>query len=281
MVRLRLNKFGAVGMNLIRKSSSLKYTRWGPPVSFFSDSDLIDRRCRGISASPNQPANLMLMSIRRATMMAGLCAVPFASLRAQEPTPTQSSRLATVGVLAGVSSTTLSGAVGGADLKRRVRPMFGAWILVNLKPRLQLEVDALYSAKGYKSPKSLLLTEFSTAYFEVPALLRYNFAPDARVQPFIGVGAAEGYRVGCSASTPKGEFAGGLGCDDVTSGQLLTVATTETSGVLGAGVDLLTKNAHFTFGARFTRGLTSVFEDVTSHNQAISLYLSIGKARQY
>lgn len=226
-------------------------------------------------------ANQILMSIRRRVVLFGLCVIPGFSLQAQDPKPTQSSRLATVGLMAGPSSTTLSERVGGADLKRRVRPMFGAWILVNLKPRLQLEVDALYSAKGYRSPESLLITEFSVSYFEVPAMLRYNFAPEARVQPFVAAGLAEGYRLSCSVSTPNAQFSGELGCDDVTGVQVLRVGTIETSGVLGAGVDVLTKDAHFTIGTRFTRGLSSVFQDVTSHNQGLSLYVSIGKARQY
>jgi hypothetical protein len=221
------------------------------------------------------------MRLLRTILIVGLSSTPFVSLLAQDPKPTQSSRLATVGILAGMSLTTLAGKDAADDLERRTRPLAGVFVVIDLATRIQLEIDALYSAKGFRSPGTTSHADFSLGYLELPALLRVNLAPNSRVQPFIAAGAAFGYRVACDVSTVTPTISGSLGCDDVVVSDPLNVSTTDFSGVLGAGVDILAGPARFTLATRFTRGFTSVFDGRKNHNEAFSIYVGVARAKQY
>lgn len=212
----------------------------------------------------------------RTAVCALLFVTPLAPIRSQEPATAPSIAF---GVIAGVSSTGLAGKEAAPDLARITGLLAGfSFVAPLMIPRVDAEVDALYSAKGFRSPGAQSSSvKLMIGYFEVPVLIRLNLAPSARVRPFIAAGPSIGYRARCKGESRLGNTTRNLDClfDTVVEFNRIDV-----SGVIGAGVVVPAGSALFTVGTRFTRGFSNVFADQNgNHNEAVSLYVGLSKAR--
>lgn len=185
-----------------------------------------------------------------------------------------------VGVIGGVATTSLVGKDAANDLERRSGVLAGLSAVFATPSRMQVEIDALYATKGWRSSGPGSTFDFTASYLEIPVLLRLSLAPGARVRPFLAGGPAFGMRLACSAEVTSTIGVDKLTCDDLERGLDAKVGKTDLSGVLGAGVEFPLGSMQATLAARYSRGFSSVLGDRDNHFQSFSVHFGITKARR-
>ena len=206
-----------------------------------------------------------------ALLLGSSCA---SSLHAQtDPSPTLS-------LIGGVSSTTLVGKDAADNLNRRQGVLAGLSVVYSLTSMVQLEIDALYARKGFRSTGATSTFDFSSAYLEIPLLLRLEFAPNRRLRPFIVAGPAFGAQIDCGGTTTSSSGTLDLNCAELEARSGIVVKKTDVSAVLGGGIGLPIGAVHLTLATRYTMGFLSVIGNNDNHNGALSFYVGLGRARR-
>ena len=145
---------------------------------------------------------------------------------------------------------------------------------------VQLEIDALYARKGFRSTGATSTFDFSSAYLEIPLLLRLEFAPNRRLRPFIVAGPAFGAQIDCGGTTTSSSGTLDLNCAELEARSGIVVKKTDVSAVLGGGIGFPIGAAHLTLATRYTMGFLSVIGNNDNHNGALSFYVGLGRARR-
>lgn len=186
----------------------------------------------------------------------------------------------TLSVIVGLSRTTLGGKDAAADLKPRTGALAGVSVIYGLKAKAKLEIDALYSRKGFRSHGPVSTFAFSASYLEIPLLFRLDLTPDARLRPFLVAGPAFGAQLDCNGVTTSSTGTFSVNCPDLVSRSGIAVKKTDLSAVLGGGVAFPVGAVQLTLAARYTVGFLNVIGDTDNHNRALSFYIGLGKGRR-
>lgn len=190
----------------------------------------------------------------------------------------QPSRPATLGVLVGMNRSTLAGTDAASDLQKHTGLMLGVATVLPSKSRVSLEIDGLYTIKGFRSPGAASHFDLLFNYVEVPVLARIwlSNSPNGF---HLDAGPAFAFRLTCSGILVSG-IKMRMTCDDVEETNDTKVSRTDFGAVVGFGADLDGEVAILTLGARYNYGVKKVFDDSQSYNRVLSVYASVSRPRR-
>jgi len=136
----------------------------------------------------------------------------------------------------------------------------GAFVRWDMTPRINLQVELLYTQRGTESlMNNLGLIDTLTIkldYLEIPVLLRFELPLPGKVKPNFLFGPAIAFNVSAKTTT-----------DDNSSfydseQEIVNARGTEFSIILGAGIDFTLGKGTLVLDTRYNIGLTKAFEDV-------------------
>jgi len=173
---------------------------------------------------------------------------------------------ARLGLLGGVNLAKVGGDNEMEDVKNRMGVLLGATFVKPMTANFSLELDALYSMKGFKQSEGGEDATFKVNYLEIPILARIELGKAGAASPHLYAGPAIGLRIGCEA-----EFMGvSVKCDEFDDEE--EIKSLDFGAMLGGGVDVPMGNNTFTVGVRYTLGLAKISEESDAKNRAIGLY---------
>jgi hypothetical protein len=177
----------------------------------------------------------------------------------------------TFGVMAGVSYATVSQdpEQGDIDLSYKVGLVAGAFLGFQVNNVFSVEPQAFFIQKGSKvkgtGSNSSLEGSVRISYIEVPLLGKFWFpVSDSQVKPFIFVGPAVAFKVGC---TLEGEILSVTGSEDCDKTSVVKIKSTDFGGTVGGGIQFRAGNQIVVVDARYTHGFTDVND--SGNNQEI------------
>lgn len=178
------------------------------------------------------------------------------------------------GLIGGMTSSKIAISGNGNTLTFDSRTGFaaGGSLRLPISTAAELELNALYSQKGFKVDLEDASGEMKLGYVEVPVLLSYGFAPPAAtVRPFLLGGVSLGFKAGCDLSGTGDEGTISASCDDFLDAEQKGV---DLGITWGAGIRYNRLSAQI----RYTLGMTEVFDDnddtISTRNR--TLYLLAG-----
>ena len=110
-----------------------------------------------------------------------------------------------------------SAGFGGEDAEEsesKVGLLFGGFLSFGISGNFSLETGAFYSQRGAKFTDEGITAKLKLNYIEVPAHLTARFPGSGTVTPFVGVGPALGFKVGCSVSFSGGGASVSTDCSE-------------------------------------------------------------------
>jgi Outer membrane protein beta-barrel domain len=168
------------------------------------------------------------------------------------PLPAQTR--AAVGAFAGVNFAKFGGDDVGS-VQTRTGIQVGAFAAIPLGRLLSVVPAVTYSQEGTDVNAGGGITgTFKLDYIEVPLLLKLG-APlqgSPTLRPYVVLGPAVGFEVGCKVAARSGSQSAEVNCDDATVG--LQTKSVQAGLHFGAGLDI----SQFSIGLRYQLGLTSI-----------------------
>jgi hypothetical protein len=201
-------------------------------------------------------------------------------------------RVPSLGILAGVNSTSLGGRGAGA-LDRRTGVAGGVAATFPIgRGALSLRPELLYSQKGAGGRQEVgpdfIDARIELTYFELPVLLQYTVATQSTtVRPQIYVGPALGLRAACRVRiTARIEDTPVDGATDCGDTDVLTGAEGDddtgfaprrfdVGAVVGAALAFAVRGRTASVGVRYTHGLSRLVSDVELYNRTLFFYAGL------
>lgn len=163
-----------------------------------------------------------------------------------------------VGFLGGVNIATLSGedeTGGEIDFESRTGFAGGGILDVTLTPNISLSFQPMYIQKGAKETEDGVEIDWKNTSLEVPVLLKVGFGTGS-AKPYLMGGGGIGFLM----SSKVGFSYGGVSADiDVKD----FMKSTDMSVIFGGGVLFQLEKVNLFVDARYSLGLTDVFEGGT------------------
>jgi hypothetical protein len=169
----------------------------------------------------------------------------------------------------------------------------GAYFVLNLNNYLGIQVDLLYSQKGYSIysddfwyafPFGYVTTTWKYNYLEIPILIKVGFP--GRVGVYAVAGGSISMFLGGTASNEYDDqftqddfdtfYENPADIEDVLSPYGISVNSLDAGIVLGAGVDFILKSVVINIEARYTFGLRNVTTTDLFSNSVISFTGGVG-----
>lgn len=182
-----------------------------------------------------------------------------AAVAAAQSTP------ARVGVFGGLNMAHVDGDV--SDISNHKGPNFGAYFAAPINDGWAFQVGAGISSRGWEreEPGTQDLNVVKLSYFEVPLLMRYDFAAESRVGGFIMGGAGLGFRSGCelSGTVHASGVTQTFSCDEVDrlSNGSVKFNSFDTGAILGGGLRIAAGREQLVLSAQYEHGLMTVQND--------------------
>ena len=177
----------------------------------------------------------------------------------------------TFGVMAGVSWATVNQDPEFGDVTFHYKPglVAGVFLGFQVNDVFSVEPQAFYIQKGSKvkgtGSNSSLEGSVRISYIEVPLLGKFWFpVSNSQVRPFIFVGPAVAFKVGC---TLEGEILSVTGSEDCDKTSVVKIKSTDFGGTVGGGIQFRAGNQIVVVDARYTHGFTDVND--SGNNQEI------------
>lgn len=201
----------------------------------------------------------------------GIILLALGTLLASSASAQRTTRLGPIG---GLNLATVSGE--GVDVDSRTGLALGGFVSFDLSPTFGIETGLLYSQRGFELSQSGFSAEIKLDYLELPVLAVVRFPGSSNVRPFLGAGAAIGFKAGCGFKVSGGPITVSGGCDDVED-ELDSALKSTDFGALGqAGVDI----GDFRVLVRYNLGLSSIVDtpvgDPAIKNRTLSLLVGYG-----
>lgn len=160
------------------------------------------------------------------------------------------------GVRGGINFTNFT---EGDNLDTRTGYMIGGFVKMNFpESPVSIQPEIYYSEKGAESGTS----EIRLEYVEVPILLKLGLAESGPIVPNLFAGPYAG--INLNQSSGGGLFAPGDNAENIDFG-----------GVIGAGIDFEAGSAIFTIDARYSQGITPVFDTGDAKNSVFAIVAGI------
>ncbi len=176
-----------------------------------------------------------------------------------------------IGAVAGVNVFTFGGS-DASGVTSRTAFYGGVALTVPLGASAFLEPQVVYSAEGAKttvndSTLGTIERTFKLGYIEVPILFGFNFGRAGGTRPHLYAGPAVGINVGCDMEAAAEGITVTSSCSDAG----VTVKTIDLGVTGGGGVTFPVGRGTISIDARYTLGLTDVFDGPNMKNQGFSV----------
>lgn len=160
----------------------------------------------------------------------------------------------------GVKAGFVSANVDEAGFDARTSLGFGGFARFGVAPRLSVQPEALYLAKGFGDETDGIDATFELDYVQLPVLLLYH-VPAGGISPRLFAGPALAFNLGCDVSGSDGSAGVSFNCDEFSDlGFEFEAKTVEFALVLGGGVDIAAGSTTVTLDGRYDMGLSDVLE---------------------
>ncbi|MCM2267545.1 MAG: PorT family protein [Elusimicrobiales bacterium] len=176
------------------------------------------------------------------------------------------------GLKAGLNISQFTGSDAGGDQVQRAGLIAGGYLVFPVQLAFKVQVEALISSKGSIYKWDVLGTPYESiiklTYLEVPVLARFDFASRSAARSALLIGPSLGIKV---SATEESRTVG-----DSTSGDISNIRTFDPGLVLGGVLDIKTEKGSVTLEARYTMGLSTIYEgstDADVRNSAASIIL--------
>jgi Outer membrane protein beta-barrel domain len=205
-------------------------------------------------------------------LLALACALT-APARAQLTTDWKAARF---GGIVGLNRSTFGGDLGVDDVRSLTGGLGGLTVTKPFAGGLALRGEVLTTRKGATwsstTPGGAGRAGFELTYVDVPIMLAYELPPASGFRSHLYAGPAFGLRTACRTRISVQGNTSFRNCDDSNSG----VRSTELSGVVGGGIGYQVRRDMIgVIGARYTRGVTKVFDDTNAANRLWAFYLGV------
>jgi len=163
--------------------------------------------------------------------------------------------------------------VGGddvSDVDSRTSYAVGWHLVFQQGTRWALQPELLYVEKGFTGRFLGVSTELKLGYAELPILVRLDLTDGPAAIPYIVAGPTLGVRVACSASARVGGATLERDCDDER------VKRVDVGVAVGGGVRVDMGGLDLLLDARYSLGLSEVFEGSSSKNRGFLLAAGLG-----
>jgi hypothetical protein len=181
-----------------------------------------------------------------------------------------------VGVMAGLSSATLHGDLGG-EADRRNAGVIGLYLVEPLGRFVSIRPELLYSQKGASSTQQDDTGEepgreaVKFSYLDIPILLQFERKTASGLRPHLFIGPSLDLQIGCAIEMSQGPASAIAKCDAIG----LHTKAIEMAAVVGAGIGFPVATKLATLGLRFQRGFTDASKLAKVQNRVLALYGSV------
>lgn len=159
------------------------------------------------------------------------------------------------GAKIGLNFASLSGS-DDTGFEGRTGFLIGYYLAFEIAPNLAVQTELLYSQKGAKGDYyNNLDVKFTMNYLEIPILLRYTFSAPDGAGPFLVFGPS-------LALNNKGEVSYTNSLDETIWKDMSNQKTVDIGLVMGGGISVNSGSRKIFLDARYTYGLSNVFDDV-------------------
>lgn len=159
------------------------------------------------------------------------------------------------GVKLGLNFASLSGS-DDTGFESRTGFLIGYYLAFEIAPNLAVQTELLYSQKGATGDYyNNLDVKFTMNYLEIPILLRYTFSAPDGAGPFLVFGPS-------LALNNKGEVSYTNSLDETIWKDMSNQKTVDIGLVMGGGISVNSGSRKIFLDARYTYGLSNVFDDV-------------------
>ena len=168
--------------------------------------------------------------------------------------PPSASGQVALGFQGGPTLATIGGSDAGDDFGYRAGIAIGALLDIPVSGILSIQPEVSFFQKGAESTEEGVDVKFKLDYIEVPLFLKINVPTEGTNTPFLMVGPAVGFKVGCSISGEDGGVSVDLDCDEAE----IELSSIDFGGVVGAGVGFELGPGQFLLSARYSIGFMTI-----------------------
>lgn len=199
----------------------------------------------------------------RILVCAGVClAAVFGSAR---PAFAQEDRAASVGIKAGLTSTTLAvTGLSGFEPERRTGLLAGAFVTIGRKA-VRLQPELILTSKNFQAASPIGVITVDSRSIDVPLLLVARLAPEAKVHPRLFAGPFLGV---ISKATQT--------VDGVETNIKDQLTGTDAGVVVGAGLEIPAGRGGLLFDARYVIGVKDISRSNTTTFRSRTWMFSAG-----
>lgn len=161
--------------------------------------------------------------------------------------------------------------LGGDDARNadsRTGMIVGWSFHVDRGSRVAFQPEFNYWEKGADSRFFGLDTRLKTSYLDIPLLVRLDLTDGGAVTPHLLVGPTLGINLTCEVRVSGGPFSGKRDCEDSDG---LDVKTLDLGVGGGFGIAMDMGGWRLLADARYTVGMTDIFEDVNARNRGFGI----------
>lgn len=159
------------------------------------------------------------------------------------------------GIEAGVNFSNIKGDDAPEDLNSRSGLLLAAYYQYSFKKApLIFQPEILYTQKGFEFDNE---NTAKLNYVAATGLIGYYYPLKKKVAPFLKAGPYVGYNIIAKEKTRRGD-------EDIDN-----IEELDAGFIIRAGVQI----ERFEVGARFSRGLTNVFEEIDAKNSLFGIFV--------
>jgi hypothetical protein len=177
-----------------------------------------------------------------------------------------------LGAKGGVTFTSFNGD-DAADIKRRKGFAGGAFVNLSFLKVLSIQPEFLYHQKGATNTMNGTKDEIKINYFQIPVLIKFRVPLGETVYPHIFAGPSFAYRTSTEYNSTNMHNGKSVETD------VDRIRTTDSGGIIGAGIDFEAGSIFFTLDGRYgfgARYLGDQSYNLSFRNRDITVMAGLG-----
>lgn len=211
----------------------------------------------------------------------------FSSCLTAYPLQAQSAGPSAFGIIVGMSRATVSGVDVLSETKYRTGIVAGVSFARPIRPHVGVEIDALYTDRGYRIASQSFEMQLKTSYLDIPLLLTWNTGRIG-ADPYVVAGTSINVRLSCTISS-KGQrgftlssqsvdYSLSQSCDEAASPSESKLARFDIPIVGGVGVRFPVSTMQMSLEARYQYGTKALTNDTDFKNRSMTFSLGVRRA---
>jgi hypothetical protein len=188
------------------------------------------------------------------------------------------------GIVGGVSVSTLKGKDVLKGTESRVGMVAGVSYSASLLPHVELEIDALYTDRGFRIPRGVggVTNDYAVdiGYLDVPVLLKIGTNDTRKIDAsFIG-GVGLNIKFRCAIEY-KFAVPGSHQCEGLADASQAKIERFDVPLIYGVGIRFPVSAWQLSFEARAHHGTRKVEKYIDGKNRTVTLSLGVRRARAH